>query len=200
LEQKNYPWRGRGTTKDITGCRFSVSSMSDNFISMILGALKKVDTKKVWSATDVMSTVYRGKRIHVTDCLKACFAHFNDGKTHITMEAAISKGSPGDADDDVYLAEDDVPLNNTRIKFTTFSKMSFYPLGIADYMDHIAHVIRLAMDRGLHVETSHYATMLKGDINDLFDYFDAALIYAEQNIPHYVLQITLSANSPSQSR
>ena len=197
MEQKNCPWRGCGATRDITGCRFSISAMSDNFISMILDAIKKVDTKKIWSATDTLSTVYRGKRIHVMDCLKACFAHFNDGKTHITMEAAISKGCPGDVDDDAFFAEDDAPLNNTQQKFTAFSKISFYPMGITDYMDHIAHVVKLAMDRGLHVETSHYATVLKGDINDLFDYFGAALIYAEQNISHYVLQITLSANSPS---
>ena len=200
MEQENYPWRGCGATRDITGCRFTLSAMSDNFVAMILGAIKNVDTKKVWSATDTISTVYRGKRIHVTDCLKACFAHLNDGSTHITMEATISKGCPGDVDDDSYLAEDDALLNNTQKKFTALSKIAFYPLGITDYMDHIAHVVRLAMDRGLYVESSHYATILKGDINDMFAYFDAALAYAEKTISHYVLQITLSANSPSQSQ
>ena len=199
MEQKNYPWRGCGAARDITGCRFSISSMSDDFISMILGAIKNVNTEKVWSATDALSTVYRGKRIHVMDCLKACFAHLNDGKTHITMEASISKGCPGDVDDDFYLAEDDVLLNNTQIKFNVLSKIAFYPMGIKNYMDHIAYVVRLAMNMGLYVESSHYATLLKGGINDIFDYFNAVLIYAEQNVSHYVLQTTLSANSPSQS-
>lgn len=196
MEQKNYPWRGCGATKDITGCRFAVSVMSDNFIPIILGAIKNLDTSKVWSATDALSTVYRGKRIHVMDCLKACFSKANDGKTHVTMEATVSKGCPGDIDDDSHLADDAV-LNNCQKKFDVLSKISFYPLGIANYMDHIAYVVRLAMERNLYVESSHYATILKGDVNDMFDYFDAALIYAEQNMSHYVLQITLSVNSPS---
>ena len=195
--QKNYPQRGCGTAKDITGCRFTLSSMSDNFVPMILGAIKNVDTKKVWSSTDVLSTVYRGKRIHVMDCLKACYAQINDGKTHVALEATVSRGCPGDTDDDCCLAVDDAVLNGAQKKFNALCKISFYPMGIADYMDQIARIVQIAMDRGLFLESSHYATILKGDVNDLFDYFDAALAYAEQNISHYVLQITLSVNSPS---
>jgi uncharacterized protein YqgV (UPF0045/DUF77 family) len=194
---KKYPWNGCGTQKDITGCRFSLSPMCDNFIPLILGAIEKVDTKKIWSATDALSTVYRGKRVHVMDCVKACFAQINDGKTHITMEATVSKGCPGDTDGDSHLAEDDIPLNNSQKKFDVLCKIAFYPLGVADYIDHIAHIVNTAIDRGLYAESSHYATVLKGDVNDLFDYFDAALTYAEQNISHYVLQITLSVNSPT---
>ena len=199
MSQKNYPWRGRGTVKDITGCRFTLSTMSDNFIDMILGAIKQVDTKKVWSATDALSTVYRGKRIHVMDCLKACFSHINNGTAHIALEATVSKGSPADTGDDCPLVEDEVPLNNTRKNFTAFCKIAFYPMGTADYIEHIAHIVRLAMDRGLYLDSPHYTTVLKGDINDLFDYFDAALVYADKHISHYVLQITLSANSPSKA-
>jgi len=112
-------------------------------------------------------------------------------------EAAVSKGCPGDVDDDSYLAEDDTPLNDTHKKFSVLGKIAFYPLGISGYMDHIAQVVRLAMDKGLYVESSHYATMLKGDINDIFEYFNAVLAYAEPHIAHHVLHITLSVNSPS---
>jgi len=196
MERKDYPWHGCGATKEITGCRFAISVMGDNFIPIILDAVKNVDTGKVWSGTDPLSTVYRGKRIHVMDCLKACFSRVNDGKTHITMEATVSKGCPGDVDDDSHLA-DDVPLNNCKKQFRVLCKIAFYPLGIADYMDHIAYVVRIAMERNLHVESAHYATVLKGDANDLFDYFNVVLAYAEQNISHYVLQMTLSVNSPS---
>ena len=190
---------------DITGCRFTVAVMSDDFVPKILGAIKNVDTGKVWAKTDTLSTVYRGKRVHVMDCLKACFAHLNDGQTHITMEAAVSKGCPNvtdsdkDIDNDSHLAEDDVLLNNTQKKFNVSSKISFYPLGITDYMDHIAHIVKMGMDKGLCVETAHYAMLLRGDINELFSFFDLVLAYAEQNISHYVLRITLSANSPSEN-
>ena len=237
MEQKDYP--RQGAARDITECRFTVSAMSGNFIPMILDAIKNVDTKKVWSVTGALSTIYRGKRIHVMDCLKACFSQLNDGATHIIMEATVSKDR--DADDDSFPAQDDVPLNNVREKFDALSlfqnsvsfetgfakkrladafsvkskvavpktevleqpllgKVSFYPLGITDYMDKIACVTQMAIDRNLRVNSSHNATVLKGDINDIFDYFDAVLTYAEQTIFHYVLQITLSANSPSLSR
>ena len=196
MEEKGYPWRGCGATKEITGCRFSLSVMGDNFVPAILDAVRNVDAGKVWSMTDPLSTVYRGKRIHVMDCLKACFVRAHDGKTHIAMEATVSKGCPGDVDGDSLLA-DDIPLNDCRKKFEVLGKVAFYPLGIADYMDRIARVVRLAMERNLYVESAHYATLIKGDVNDLFEYFDAALAYAERDIAHYVLQLTLSANSPS---
>jgi len=197
MEQTDYPWRGNGATKDITGTRFTISVMSDNFVPMIRGAIKNVDTKKVWSKTDALSTVYRGKRIHVMDCLKACFVQANDGYTHITMEATVSKGSPADVDDECLIEEDDILLNNNSKKFNVMGKISFYPLGIENYMDHIAHIARMAMDKSLFIACSHYVTMLKGDINDMFDYFNAVLAYAEQNISHHVMQITLSVNSPT---
>ena len=219
--EKTYPRQGCGAIKDITGCRFSISVMSDNFIPVILGAIKNVDTKNVWSATDLLSTVYRGKRIHVMDCLKTCFVQVNDGKTHITMEAAISNDCPGDTEDDSDPAECDAAVQeaacfqgspllcNNQKKFDVLCKISFYPLGIADYMDHITFVVKLASDRGLCCITalpsrcpgtrrlSGQSPILKGDVNEIFDYFDAILTYAEQNISHYVLQVTLSVNSPS---
>ena len=88
-------------------------------------------------------------------------------------------------------------LNNCTKKFKAIGKISFYPLGIANYMEHIAFTGKIAADRGLNLESSCDVCILRGDVNELFDYFDAVLAYAEQNISHYVLQITLSVNSPS---
>jgi len=216
--ERNYPWKGCGASKEITGCRFSLSVMSDNYANMILNAIKKVDTAKVWSRTDSLSTIYCGKRIHVIDAVKACFAEINDGNTHITMEMTFSKGCPGDVDADSYLSEDkgefqptagigtggtarycgsDVLINNTTRKFNVLSKIAFYPLGTLDYMDHIAYVVNRAIERSLYRKSGHYATELEGDINDIFDYFNDIMEYAEANISHYVLQCTLSVNSPS---
>lgn len=197
MEKNEFPWRGCGTTRDITGCRFSLSVMSDNYVPMIIGAVKNVDTKKVWSVTDKLSTIYRGKRVHVVDCVKACFTNVHDDKTHITLEAAFSKGCPGDIDDDSYLSEDDLLLNNTSKRFPVISKIAFYPLGVENYMEHIAYVVNLAIEKGLYTNSSHYATLLEGDINEIFEYLNQVMIYSEKNISHYVLQVTLSVNSPT---
>ena len=61
------PWSGRGTSLPISGCRFSLYPMSDQFIDLILGSLEKTDTSAVWSESDALSTVYRGKIEYVAD-------------------------------------------------------------------------------------------------------------------------------------
>ena len=181
----------------ITGCRFSLSVMSDNYANLILNAIKEVDTKNVWSSTDALSTIYRGKRVHVVDCVKNVFTKVNDGKTHITLEATFSKGCPCDIDGDCILAESDEPPGGSAVSFDVLSKISFYPLGTAKYMEHIAAVVNMAKENKLYKKSSHYATEIEGDVNEIFDYFNQVLQYAEENIDHYVLQVTLSVNSPS---
>ena len=104
-----------GATKEITGCRFSLSPMTDRFVDVILGAIEKVHTDKVWSTTDKLSTIYRGKREHVLDAVKACMVHAYHEGVHMTMEATVSKGCPGDTDAESFLAEDDVLLNEPEI-------------------------------------------------------------------------------------
>lgn len=196
------PWCGRGASKEITGCRFSLSPMSDDYEGIILNAVKQVNTAKVWSSTDHLSTIYRGKRIHVVDTARACFTYAYQEGVHMVMEATFSKGCPGDTDADCYLAEDDIKANavNLTRHFTADCKIAFYPLGISDYMRHIAYVVNLAISRGLYVESAHYVSILEGDVKVLFDFFDEILSYAEQNISHYVLEATLSVNSPSKKR
>ena len=67
------PWAGRGTKLDISGCRFSLYPMTDNFVPIILGALEGTDTSAVWSESDALSTVYRGKLPYVAAALRALF-------------------------------------------------------------------------------------------------------------------------------
>ena len=200
-EDAPVPWEGCGADRGITGCRFSLSAMNDDYANVILGAIGRVNTQKVWSGTDALSTVYRGKRAHVVDAVRACFVHVNDDRTHVTMEATFSKGCPGDTDGDSFLAEDDTPVNvlvsPTGKKTNVLGKISFYPLGVPQYMEHIAHAVNLTKGRGVFKNVSHYATELQGDVNDIFDCLNEIMDYAEKNVAHYVLQTTLSINSPS---
>lgn len=181
----------------ITGCRFSLSVMSDNYANLILNAIKDVDTKNVWSNTDALSTVYRGRRVHIIDNVKNIFVKVNDGKTHITLEATFSKGCPCDVDGDYILAESDELLTGNAADFYVLGKISFYPLGTTQYMEHIAAVVDMARECKVYKKHSHYASEIEGDVNEIFDYFNQVLSYAEENITHYVFQVTLSVNSPS---
>ncbi len=189
-----------GARQEITGCRFSLSPMSDHFIDIILGAIGKVNTENVWVMTDKLSTVYRGKRVHVLDAVKACFVHAYREGVHMTMEATLSKGCPGDTDADAFLAAGGDPANEAAAKdihFPAACKISLYPMGVANYMEYIANVVNLAIDRGLYSHSSHYVTVLEGDVQDLFAYFNEAAEYCGENLSHYVMEITLSVNSPT---
>ena len=189
------------TNMAITGCRFSLSVMSDDYANIILNAIGCVDTQRIWSGTDALSTVYRGERSRVVDAVKSCFVHVNDGRTHITMEATFSKGCPGDTSGDSHLAEADAPAaaptNRAGKNFDVLGKISLYPLGVPTYMEHIAHAVNIAKDIGVFKGVSHYATELQGDVDGIFDCLDEIMGYAEKNVAHYVLQTTLSVNSPS---
>lgn len=184
----------------ITGCRFSLAVMSDHYIDIILGALAKVDTSRVWSATDALSTVYRGRQVPVEDAVMACFVHAFRPGVHMTLEATFSRGCPGDTEADSLIMEDDAPVNApgmAGIHFPAACKISLYPMGVPDYMTHIATVVNHAIDLGLYERSTHYCTILRGDVHDLFDYFHYVNAYCSERLSHYVFEVTLSVNSPT---
>jgi len=200
MEQNAYPWSGCGSNKEIAGCRFTLSVMAETFATKILNTLDKIDTSHVWKKTDLLSTTYRGHKRNVINTLKSLFTVINDGKTHITLEATLSKGCPGDTEADIPMELTPVSIDTECNDFDVHAKIAFYPLGKVDYMDHIAYVVNLAIDNGLYEKSSHYATELHGNIHKLFNYFHEIFDYADEHIDHFVYQITLSINSPSRRR
>lgn len=191
---------GTAASLAITGCRFSLSAMTDRFIDVILGAIGQVDTGKVWKMTDKLSTVYRGRQIHVEDAVKACFIYAYHKDVHMTMEATYSKGCPGDTDADNFICEDDIPLNEEKIKdvhFPVVCKISLYPLGVPNYMEHIARIVNHAIDLGIYDHSTHYCTVLSCDVQDLFAYIHYVNETCGQTLSHYVFEVTISVNSPT---
>jgi len=192
-----------------TECRFSLSVMCDDYAAHILGALGQVNLDHVQSRTDALSTTYRGARIHVLDALQSAFGQVNDEETHITMEATFSgcpddpvgancvrpqtqNGCPGDV-----VGVGGRPRANTVRPYDVRARIALYPLGIVDYAAHVSHVVGLTKQCELYQTASRYGAELFGDVQDLFDTFDAILAYAEAQLEHYVLQVTLSINSPT---
>ncbi len=189
-----------GASMEITGCRFNLSPMSDRYIDIIMEAIGKTNTSKVWSKTEAHSTVYRGHQEHVIDTVKACFIHAWKPDVHMTMETTFSKGCPGDTDAESYLAEDKQLLNAASTKdihFPVLCKISLYPMGVSNYMEYIAHVVNYAIDQGIYQCSTHYATVLQCDVQELFDYFSYVTAYCGQHLSHYIFEATLSVNSPT---
>lgn len=194
------PWEGRGTNLDISGCRFSLYPMTDNFVSVILGALEKTDTSAVWSQSDALSTVYRGKLPYVADAVRALFINAWQPEVHMALEGQFSKGCPGDTDGDSLLDQEGEAPNRAKIQdrhFPVLCKLALYPMGTGDYIDEIAKVWRMAEAEGLNPKTIHYATRIEGDVQKVFDYLEEVCRLMEQSVPHYILHFTLSVNSPT---
>ena len=194
------PWEGRGTNLDISGCRFSLYPMTDNFVSVILGALEKTDTSAVWSQSDALSTVYRGKLPYVADAVRALFINAWQPEVHMALEGQFSKGCPGDTDGDSLLDREGEAPNRVKIQdrhFPVLYKLALYPMGTGDYIDEIAKVWRMAEAEGLNPKTIHYATRIEGDVQKVFDYLEEVCRLMEQSVPHYILHFTLSVNSPT---
>ena len=194
------PWEGRGTNLDISGCRFSLYPMTDNFVSVILGALEKTDTSAVWSQSDALSTVYRGKLPYVADAVRALFINALQPEVHMALEGQFSKGCPGDTDGDSLLDREGEAPNRAKIQdrhFPVLCKLALYPMGTGDYIDEIAKVWRMAEAESLNPKTIHYATRIEGDVQKVFDYLEEVCRLMEQSVPHYILHFTLSVNSPT---
>ena len=196
------PWAGRGTDLPISGCRFTLYPMCDNFIDIILGGLERVDTSAVWSETDALSTVYRGKLDYVMDAVSALFASAWTEGVHMAIEGQVSKGCPGDVSGDSKLTYEGEAPNHAIVEAATqpcLCKLALYPMGVGDYIDDIAEVWRLAEKRDLNPTTIHYATRIEGSIKDVFAYLQEVceLMEASENVHHYVLHFTINVNSPT---
>ncbi|ROY88691.1 hypothetical protein EGW76_08025 [Enterococcus gallinarum] len=186
---------------DITGCRISLYPMKDDFASHILRSIKETDTTAVWQQTDLFSTLYRGEAASVIDAAAALFVNAYAPKTHLVGEFTFSKGCPGDLAGDAFLSGKHERPNHQQITakgtFIVQCKYSFYVFGREDYMEEIAHIVSLADAMGLQPQSAHYVTLLSGTAAQLFAYFEQALAYAHEKLPHYVLEGTVSVNSPS---
>ncbi|CAM3677356.1 YkoF family thiamine/hydroxymethylpyrimidine-binding protein [Erysipelothrix urinaevulpis] len=184
---------------DITGCRIGVYPMSDDYVPIILGAIDKTDTQRVWSQTDSMGTIFRGQQKDVIETSKALFCNAFRDKVHMTSSMTFSNGCPGDVEAD-YLKAIKTMEEYPRHPYSDKSceaVISFYTFARNDYMERIHDVIELCDSLGVYENKSHYSTVLTGSIEEIFNAYDQILTYAHENLEHYVLETILSVNSPS---
>lgn len=176
--------------RKITSCRFSLSVMSDNYKEMILDALSQVDTVTVASSTDLLSTTYIGDYQNVINTLQAVFSAVNDDKTHITMEATLS---PENIPQEITTSSTTTATQN----FIVHGKIAIYPLGDSGYQDYIDYLIELGQNCGLYQKSSQYGFEFCGNIAQLFKLIRKIYRLTETEVNDFVIQLSLSVNSPS---
>ncbi|WP_213422668.1 YkoF family thiamine/hydroxymethylpyrimidine-binding protein [Bhargavaea massiliensis] len=182
----------------IVGFRFTLSPMTDDFIDVIKGALEEVDTSALWMHTDDVSTVIRGKQVHVFNVAKALALHAAKTGVHVALNGTFSAGCPGDTAGDAYLDKPDEPLNNDTTKQYVSSQFALYPMNNPDYMSVIYREVERAKERGVFNESMHYASGIHGDIHDVFDFYEETFTHARtEEHRHLVMTVSMSINSPS---
>ncbi|WP_060206664.1 YkoF family thiamine/hydroxymethylpyrimidine-binding protein [Sporosarcina koreensis] len=182
----------------IVGFRFSLYPMADDFVSVIKGALEKTDTSNVWMHTDDVSTVIRGKQIHVFNVAKAIALHAAKTGKHIALSGTFSAGCPGDTAGDVYLDKGEKVANTDATKQYVSSQFALYPMNNPAYMEIIYREVDRAKEQGVFNESMHYASGIHGDIHDVFAFYEEAFSNAcSEEHKHLVMTVSMSINSPS---
>ena len=182
----------------IVGFRFSLHPMADDFVSVIKGALEQTDTSNVWMHTDDVSTVIRGKQVHVFNVAKAITLHAAKTGKHIALSGTFSAGCPGDTSGDVFLEKGDEVANTDATKQYVSSQFALYPMNNPAYMDVIYREVERAKEWGVYNESMHYASGIHGDIHDVFAFYEETFSQARsEEHKHLVMTVSMSINSPS---
>lgn len=182
----------------IVGFRFSLHPMASNFVKVIKGALTDIDTSNVWLRTDDVSTIIRGKQIHVFNVAKALTLHTAKTGEHVALSGTFSIGCPGDSSGDVFLEKDDVLLNTDKTQQYVSSQFALYPMNNPDYMAVIYREVERAKQQGVFNDSMHYASGIDGDIHDVFSFYEQAFTNARSDKHrHLVMTVSMSLNSPS---
>ncbi|WP_055105552.1 YkoF family thiamine/hydroxymethylpyrimidine-binding protein [Paenibacillus ihumii] len=194
----NHPVPAACGSSRIVGCRFSLFPMSDRFVPIILGALEKTDTSKVWIQSDDVSTCVRGRHEHVFDVVQSIFLQAATSGEHVVLSATFSVGCPGDTEGDAFMSEDDVRLNKGNgAAVDTAVQFALYPMGVANYMDVIYDAVKAAEAEGTFTGGIHYASRLDGDVRQVFRSLENAFVASSAKASHLVMTTTISCNSPS---
>ncbi|MEK3786978.1 YkoF family thiamine/hydroxymethylpyrimidine-binding protein [Paenibacillus sp. FSL K6-1230] len=198
-QQQSVQGQACGTSR-IVGCRFSLYPMSNHFVDIIMDALSKVDTSKVWSKTDDVSTCIRGRMEHVFDVTKAIFLQAANSGEHVVLNGTFSIGCPGDTEGDVFMSENDQrmnEMNSAAIPIQTAAQFALYPMGTTDYMKKIYGAVEIAQEHGTFGGGVHYASRLDGDANWVFATLEQSFTHTQESVSHVVMTVNLSCNSPS---
>ena len=172
--------------------------MADDFVKVIKTALGETDTSNVWMHTDDVSTVIRGKQIHVFNVAKAIALSAAKTGKHIALSGTFSAGCPGDTAGDAYLDKSDEVANIDGTKQYVSSQFALYPMNNPSYMDIIYREVNRAKEEGVFNDSMHYASGIHGDIHDVFTFYEQAFSNARSDAhKHLVMTVSMSINSPS---
>lgn len=198
-----------------SGAQVSVYPMSDDFVDIILGAIKALDPWRelLRFKTDSLSTLIVGppELLFPAMCDLLCAATRPD--LHITMHATASRGCPGEPGDPICTPRTGHPRKESlaeRIDACCDSvgkarprgqpleaQLSLYPLGLGHHMDEIYGCIQFLRASGIFNRSKNFCTALRGDAGPVFEALGQAFTQFGPETGHLAMDVTVSANSPT---
>ena len=187
--------------KPLITLQFSIHPMTNNFIEIIKGALRGVDTSNVTMSTDDVATTMIGKQEAVFDAVKAMIIHASKSGSHIAFNGTFSAGCPSLACELEEPSEQPVRINQEKYrqcKQYVSAKFALFPLGHSDYTDVINNEIKRLKNSDVYNEFSKNGSGLHGDINRVFSFLEDSFSYVHSSIQsHVIMTVNMSVNSPS---
>jgi uncharacterized protein YqgV (UPF0045/DUF77 family) len=198
-----------------SGAQVSLYPMSDDFVSIILQAIKQLDPwrDQLRVETDDLSTLLVGAPEILFPALRDLFVAAARSGVHCTMHATVSRGCPGEPDDPICTPANSLPPGAAlpvRIEAArqavavapqtgqiVAAQFSLYPLGLGHHMDEIYGCIDFLKSSGTFERSKNFCTKLRGDAGPVFATLSQAFVSFGAQAGHVALDVTISANSPS---
>jgi len=183
--------------KPLITLQFSIHPMTNNFIEIIKGALRGVNTSNVTMSTDDVATTMIGEQEAVFDAVKAMVIHASKSGTHIAFNGTFSSECPSEVYEFYEPTEQKGRINQeTYAPFQQYvsAKFNLYPLGQAEYMDIIETEIRRLKNSDLYNVTSKNGSGLHGDVHPVFLFLENSFSNVHS---HVIMTVNMSVNSPS---
>ncbi|MGS4919972.1 MULTISPECIES: YkoF family thiamine/hydroxymethylpyrimidine-binding protein [Mameliella] len=198
-----------------SGAQVSLYPMSDDFVSIILDAIKQLDPwrDQLRIETDDVSTLIVGPPEILFPAMRDLFVAAARSGVHCTMHATVSRGCPGEPDDPICTPVDSLTPDAelpARIEAArqavavapqtgqiVAAQFSLYPLGLGHHMDEVYGCIDFLKSSGTFERSKNFCTKLRGDAGPVFATLSQAFTNFGAQAGHVALDVTLSANSPS---
>lgn len=186
---------------DVVGARIGVYPMQDNFVEVILGALKETDKTGLYVVTDDLGTTIQGKRERVFAFVKEVFLRTAHAVEHVVANVLFSVGCPGDVPEDFDFDAKAKPVELPMEDMPIACAWSLYPLGSEEYFQVIVEEVEKAMEMSkVDVESYHYCTRLDGKARDIFNLLETSFEGVSKRIHHTIIHATFSKGSPSEKK
>jgi hypothetical protein len=202
------------------GAQVSLYPMTSDFVDVILSGLEALSPhrEKLRMETDDVSTLMVGAPEPLFDAIRDLFAKAArgtaKGPAHVTLHATISRGCPGEPDDDLCRCEaltvgQSLPLQERASLALAAVKQaptlgveidlqfSLYVLGQDRHMDEIYGCIAFLKASGTFLKSKNFCTRLRGDAGPAFEAVRQAFLRFGRAEGHVTIDLTASANSPS---